>query len=254
MHGVMVLQRVTAATERQRQQQQQKHNQLCPTQITTDPAHLPSSGCRLSGHDESPDAVGGTREVVRVGRAGTQLAIVAPRSMSHPALGRSYCVPVHREASVGGRVQAQPKGVEPALSCAPTSCLNKRRVLPLFVQVCTTRCRFRRSRGPGQAAVPWRPGRCVRQAKHDEDIADCLSCASAGACDAAPGWKRLETATSIATRAGQQVWQPSGSIWPLTVGRPPLADGCDQQPGPRVRFHWSGMAGPGFFSRVLEVV
>lgn len=37
----------------------------------------------------------------------------------------------------GGCVQAQPKAVEPALSCAPTSALNKRRVVPwhlLFAQ------------------------------------------------------------------------------------------------------------------------
>lgn len=107
MHGVMVLQCDTAATGQQRvqQQQQQQHNQLCPppyppTQITTDPARLPSSGCRPSGHDESPDAVGGTGEVMRVGRAGMQLAIVAPRSMSHPALGDSYCA-VQRQAWAG---------------------------------------------------------------------------------------------------------------------------------------------------------
>lgn len=43
-------------------------------------------------------------------------------------------------------------------------------------------------------------------------------------------------------------------VWPLTVGWLPLADRCDQQPGPRLRFHLSGMAGPGFFSRVLEGV
>lgn len=169
--------------------------------IATDGAHLSSSGCRLSGHDESPDAVRGRREVVRVGRADIQLAM-SPGGHVPSSFGRPY----HSDCAVqrqAWRVQARPKGVEPALSlCAYGWCLNKNRVLPVapvVVQMCVPQPRRYHLL---QVAPLTRSGAgchfvtndcCASQAKgkHRRSVClpACLSYSSAEACDAAPGCK-----------------------------------------------------------------
>lgn len=99
--------------------------------------------------------------MVMVGRADIQLAM-SPRGPCPIQLWAAHIVPCR--GGRGGRVQAQPKGVEPALSCAPTNSSTSvesccRTCCP-YEFVChsllaTTICGLLRPRGrPGQAAVP----------------------------------------------------------------------------------------------------
>lgn len=178
--------------------------------------------------------------------------------MSHPAaLGRSYCA-VQRQACRASAGSAE--GGRACIILCAYECLSKRRVLPLFVQTRVPQpCRYHLlrvppSKRPGAGCRCVTAGSCVGQAKHDEGIdrlsAVCL-CRSVRRCPwlDATGNSHIDRDFSRGSLS-----RLSGSLWPLTVGWLPLADRCDQQPGPRVRFHWSGMAGPGFFSRVLEGV
>lgn len=197
--------------------------------------------------------------MVRVGRADIQLA-VSPRGSRPIQLWAAHIVPCRGKR--GGCVQAQPKGVEPALSCAPTSASTS-------VESCHGTCCSRKMCVPQPAhyhllrVAPSERGRgrlplrdqayCARQAKHDEGRLRRTVCRVRlqKACDAAPGWKQPQR---WRLQPGQHVWQHVCKPLAVDRWRLPLADRCDQHPGPRVRFHWSGMAGPGVFSRVLEGV
>lgn len=128
VHGVMGLLRVCACVRRRQTNGSGSSSATSATLppltlITTHPTHLSlsSSGCPLSGHGERPRRRWGGRGWWRGWEGRTSSWPCRPARHVPSSLGRLYCVPFRGKR--GGRVQARPKGVEPALSCASTACV-----------------------------------------------------------------------------------------------------------------------------------